>query len=56
MDERTKIKAFAAFIFLIGIITRSIQYGRIPSGVNHDEAMGAVDAFVIATYPVRIEM
>ena len=45
-----RIKALAAFILLIGIITRCIQFGRIPSGVNQDEAMGAVDALAIATY------
>lgn len=37
-------------LFIIGIVTRCYLLGYLPSGVNYDEAMCAVDAYSLSLY------
>jgi len=48
-----KVSAFLfIFILLIGIIPRVYQFGRVPNGVNIDEASSGYDAFAMLNYGI----
>ena len=49
IKKRKEVLAVAC-IFLVGMALRCLLFGHIPSGVNQDEAMGAVDALALAKY------
>ena len=49
MKQKKHVYLFI-FLFLTGVITRIFLLGSLPSGVNCDEAMGAVDAFALSTH------
>lgn len=50
MSDKTRRRVIFWSILLVGVILRCIQFGRIPSGVNQDEAMAAVDAWALSKY------
>jgi 4-amino-4-deoxy-L-arabinose transferase-like glycosyltransferase len=37
-------------IFLFAVVIRLVQFGLVPTGINQDEAMGALDAKALAQY------
>lgn len=49
-ERKHKYGYIALLIFGLGAVLRLIAFGRIPGGVNCDEAMGAMDALALASY------
>lgn len=41
---------YVIILIVIGILIRTYKFGAIPAGVNHDEAMAAVDALALSQY------
>lgn len=59
MDRKLKLKThnnhytlIAIFIIATGVLVRLIGFGKIPSGLNQDEAFAAYEAFSLLNYGV----
>lgn len=50
MKTETKRRVIFWSILIFGILLRCLAFGRVPNGVNQDEAMAAVDAWALSKY------